>query len=141
MQARLSSSLANQEKTPNYRFGKGLYGILAKAPSRQPLTSADVTAASREEALAIISQLFSNPGDFTFVFVGDIDFETFVPLCNQYIGSLSAPRIAGVPYKVNPDFEYTTGATNVNEKMDMQTPQTWVAITANAKIPTRPRLA
>ena len=139
MQARLSSSLANQEKTPNYRFGKGLYGILAKAPSRQPLTSADVTAASREEALAIISQLFSNPGDFTFVFVGDIDFETFVPLCNQYIGSLSAPRIAGVPYKVNPDFEYTTGATNVNEKMDMQTPQTWVAITANAKIPYSPK--
>lgn len=134
MQAKLVATLGNQEKTPDYKFATGFYSILYKAAASQPLSTDDVKSASRDESLEVIRHLFSNAGDFTFVFVGDVDLDSIVPLCNQYIGSLRAPRIAGVPYKVNPDFEPTKGATTVQETMDMQTPQTWVAVTANAKL-------
>jgi zinc protease len=135
MQNRLVAMLANQESTPDYLFGKGLQNNLYAAAAQQQISSESVKAASLDESNAVIKQLYSNPADFTFTFVGDIDIDTFLPLVNQYIGSLKAPRIASIKYAPVADWEVRNGNSTEQDKMEMQTPQTYVAILSTAKMP------
>ena len=135
MQAMLEAMLANQESTPEYRSEAGALKSLYKAAAKQEISTADVKAANREEAIAIVHNLFANPADFTFVFAGDVNVDSITDLCNRYIGSIPAPRIAGVPYKLNPDFEPTVGAAETTETMAMETPQTYVNITLTGNMP------
>jgi zinc protease len=134
-QNRLAAMLANQENTPNFLFGKGVQKDLYKAAGQQQISTEAVNAANLDEANAVVKQLFSNPADFTFTFVGDIDLNTFIPLVDQYIGSLTAPRIAGIAYAPKADWEVTAGNSTDQDKVAMQTPQTYVAIVATGNMP------
>jgi zinc protease len=135
MQNRLAAMLANQENTPNFLFGKGVQKDFYKAAGQQQISTEAVNAANLDEANAVVKQLFSNPADFTFTFVGDIDLNTFIPLVDQYIGSLTAPRIAGIAYAPKADWEVTAGNSTDQDKVAMQTPQTYVAIVATGNMP------
>jgi zinc protease len=135
MQNRLVAMLENQENTPNFKFGKGLQQNLYASASQQQISSEAVKAANLDESNAIAKQLYANPADFTFTFVGDIDLNTFIPLVDQYIGSLTAPRIAGISYAPKADWEITKGSATDQDKMEMQTPQTYVAVVASASVP------
>jgi zinc protease len=135
MQNRLGAMLANQENTPNFLFGKGVQKDLYKAAGQQQISTEMVNGANLDEANAVIKQLFANPADFTFTFVGDIDLNTFIPLVDQYIGSLSAPRIASPNYATKADWEITPGNSTDQDKVAMQTPQTYVAIAVSGAMP------
>jgi zinc protease len=135
MQNRLVAMLENQENTPNFKFGKGVQQNLYASASQQQISSEAVKAANLDESNAIAKQLYANPADFTFTFVGDIDLNTFIPLVDQYIGSLTAPRIAGISYAPKADWEVTKGSATDQDKMEMQTPQTYVAVVASASVP------
>ena len=54
--------------------------------------------ANYPEMVDMIHQLLSNAGDYTFIFVGNIDETTFKPLMEQYLATLpaAAPRKAKV---------------------------------------------
>jgi zinc protease len=134
MQNRLEAMLANQESTPNFQFGKGVQKHLYASPAQQQISTELVKAATVDESNAVLKQLFANPADFTFTFVGDIDLNTFVPLVDQYIGSLTAPRIAGISYAPKADWEITKGSATDQDKIEMQTPQTYVAIVASGNL-------
>ena len=135
LSAKLKSQLANILKNPQVVWQAGMTKNRYKAAALQFPTVKDVETANREEAEQIIRDMFSNPGDFTFVFVGDVNVEELTKLCDTYIGSIAAPRIAGIPAKHNPDYEPITGANTVVDYMEMTEPQVWTAITMSAKVP------
>lgn len=65
-------------------------------PRRQPLRPADLDQISLDRALSVYQERFANAGDFTFLFVGNVDPKTLKPLVERYIGGLpgssSAPN-------------------------------------------------
>lgn len=138
-QARFAGLLANQEADPQYIFGKELTKSLYAAPARQAISVDAINNASRETTLEIVHQMMAHPGRFTLVFVGDIDLDTFIPMADQYLGNIRADRSMPVQYVVNPAFEATLGNAMTEKTTAMQTPQTWVAITAGASMDYTPK--
>ena len=135
MQQRIASILGNQEVDPQYIWQKEMLASLYKAPAKQAISTDIINKADRATTLNIIHQMLAHPGRFTIAFVGDIDMETFVPLADQYLGSLTANRSMPVQYVINPDFEFAKGSATTEKTTTMQTPQTYVAITASANMP------
>ena len=134
-QTRFKSILGNQESDPQYIWQKEMMSTLYNAPAKQAISSAIIDKADRQTTLDLIHEMMAHPGRFNLVFVGDIDMNTFVPLADQYLGSLTAPRSMPVQYVQNPDFEFTKGSVTVEKTTPMQTPQTYVSITASANMP------
>ncbi|MDO5396062.1 MAG: insulinase family protein [Bacteroidales bacterium] len=135
MQGMFEAILANQESTPDYKSEAGAAKSLYKIADRMVPTTAAVKEAKRDVSESLAHEMLANPAEYTFAFVGDINIDSITALCNQYIGNLVTPRIAPVPYKVNPDYEPYTGANETDETMVMETPQTYVTITLSANIP------
>ncbi len=128
--------LANQESNPQYIFQRDLSKALFKAPAKQAISVEAIEAAQLDATLDIIHKMLAAPSDYTFVFVGDIDPETFTTLASQYLGTLpAAAKNASISLKANPAFECATGKTDNNFTTKMETPQTWVFIGVNAKLP------
>ncbi|MDE6396584.1 MAG: insulinase family protein, partial [Muribaculaceae bacterium] len=134
-QAQISSVLANQENNPQYIFGKEFYSSQYTSPLKQVLSVDAVKGADRQGTLDIIHSMLAHPSRFTMVFVGDINMDEFMPLADQYLGSIRADRSMPVPFVTNPAFEPTLGAATITKTTKMETPQTWVAITAGATLP------
>jgi zinc protease len=135
-QSSISGILANQESTPQYLFSKGALANLFKAASRQALSVADVNAADRQATLDIVHSMVANAADYTFVFVGNIDMDTFKPLMEQYIATLPANAKKATKSITNrEDIEPILGACNIRETTAMETPQSWVFIGSIAKVP------
>lgn len=131
----IKSILGNQESDPQYIWNKEMLASLFKAPARQMISSEIIDKADRQTTLDLIHEMMAHPGRFTLVFVGDIDMDKFVPLANQYLGTLTAPRSMPVQYVQNSDYEFTKGTAKIEKKTPMQTPQTYVSITASANMP------
>ncbi len=55
---------------------------------RQPLTAEDLEAANHDASLDFYKDRFADVGDFTFVFVGNVDEKTLEPLVTTYLASL-----------------------------------------------------
>jgi zinc protease len=135
-QSSISGVLANQESTPEYLFSKGALSNLFKADSRQALSVADIKAADRQATLDIVHSMVANAADFTFVFVGNIDMDTFKPLMEQYIATLPADAKKATKGITNrADIEPILAASNVRETTAMETPQSWVFIGSIANVP------
>lgn len=116
--------LANQESTPDYAFQKLVMSTLYKAASQQAISTAAISAATREATLDIVHKMLANPADYTFVFVGSIDMATFKPLMEQYLATLPTGG-ASVVYAPVPAVEPVKGTATVEQSMAMATPQTW----------------
>lgn len=138
-QTRFAGLLKNQEADPQYIFGKELNSSLYAAPSHQVISVDAINKADRETTINLLHQVMAHPGRFTLVFVGDIDMKTFVPLVDQYLGSLPADRSMPLQYKPDPAFEFTLGTATTEKTTKMETPQTWVAITAGAGLEYTPK--
>ena len=59
---------------------------------RRPVTPEVVEKVDLDRALAIYKERFADAGDFTFVFVGNIDLERLKVLSAQYLGSLPTKK-------------------------------------------------
>jgi zinc protease len=87
--SRSKAGIANRSNSPEAVFGDTVSLVLGKYHyRRQPITAAKMDSISLEKAFTIYKERFSNAGDFTFVFTGSIDTATFIPLVEQYLGSL-----------------------------------------------------
>ncbi len=135
-QAAHIASLANQESNPMFTFQKLITGKLFTSPMRQVLTVDDVKNADLATINSIVKDMTANAADYTFIFVGDIDTATFVPLMEQYIATLPAdPKKATTEYVKNPAFELPSKAPQASETTKMETPQTWALICVYGKMP------
>ncbi|HWB74584.1 MAG TPA: insulinase family protein [Nannocystaceae bacterium] len=57
-------------------------------PRRQPLTTEMLEEANHDAALDFYKERFADLGDFTFVFVGNVDEKTLEPMVAMYLASL-----------------------------------------------------
>ena len=86
--------------------------------------------------MKIVRDMLANAADYTFVFVGAIDPETFVPLMEQYIATLPAnAKKLSNKIATNPAFEMATGSATDIYTTKMQTPQTWAFVGVDGNMP------
>ncbi|MDE5727496.1 MAG: insulinase family protein [Duncaniella sp.] len=129
LQKAYSGMIANQEKTPEYQFGKVLQADLFKSAKRQALSAEVFNAASREQLLEMAHELTANAADYTFVFVGNVDPDALRPLVETYIASLpSTGKATDAKPAYDPALFFTTGTETTTHTYPMATPQTYVAI-------------
>ncbi len=57
-------------------------------PRRQPMTMASLDRVDHDAALSVYKDRFAEAGDFTFVFVGNVELATLQPLVETYLASL-----------------------------------------------------
>lgn len=136
LQSKYAGILRNQESNPDYIFGRDAMKSLFDSPRRLPITSEDVEAANRENILNIIHNATANAADFTFVFVGNIDMDTFRPLVEQYIATLPADASKAVKEMgFDAALQPRNGKINDAYNTKMQTPQTTALIMASGTLP------
>lgn len=136
LQNRYAGILKNQESNPQYIFSRDLSKALFANPRMQTLTSEDVMGANRENILNIIHSMTANAADYTFVFVGNIDMDTFRPLVEQYIATLPADTSkVDRQIVINPTLQMKGGKGVDTFTTKMETPQTWVFIGSTAEMP------
>lgn len=132
----MAGILANQESNPQYQFQRVLMKTLFDAPAHQALSSADIKNADREYLVKSVREMLANAADYTFVFVGSIDTETFIPLMEQYIATLPA-NVKKMENKFVNDvaFELKAGSDVNTYTTKMETPQVWAFIAAAGEMP------
>lgn len=140
---RIKGILANQLKNPQVVFQKGYLKSLYKSPAKQFPSIEDLDNASREECENIVRTMYANPADFTITLVGDFTVDQAKELCDKYIGSIVPSTTATVPFVLNPDLEFATGANVCDESLKMTEPQVWTNITlsTNATFTAKDRMA
>lgn len=128
--------IGGQESTPEYIFSKYLTETLFKAPSAQAISSAIIDKADAAASNTIVKNALANAADYTFMFIGNVDLATLVPLLEQYIATLPAnAATATASVTTNPDFEPVLGTDKNVSTTKMETPQSWVFIGLFAKMP------
>ncbi len=135
-QAKLLNDLQNADVDPQYTWLKLVMKSIFASKAQQKPGIDDVNAADRNAILDIIHKSVANAADFTFVFVGDIDLDTFIPLAEQYIATLPATSTQPIgKVEINEAREFTPGKNDITETMKMQTPQTYCFIILDADMP------
>ena len=81
--------IANRGADPNQVFGDTIQVTLSQYDHRaRPLTPATFAEIDGHKAFAFFKDRFANAGDFTFLFVGNVDTVALKPLVEKYIASL-----------------------------------------------------
>ncbi|MFQ5709964.1 MAG: M16 family metallopeptidase [bacterium] len=90
-QARIKGLLENRQASPQAAFRDTLQVILTQHNFRtRPWSEAMLREMDLQESLQIYRNRFADASDFTFIFVGNIDFHKFKPLVQSYLGALPA---------------------------------------------------
>ena len=124
--------LHNQENNPQYIFQTKIYEALYNSPRLKALSVEAVQGAQRAQIIEVAKAMTANAADFTFTFVGNVDIETLRPLVEQYIASLpgDAKKANKTVKEFDPQFNMKGGKGIDTYTAKMETPQTWVYITA-----------
>ena len=79
----------NKALDPERTFFEEMSSVTSsKHPRYAPETVEMINKVDHDRALALYKERFADAGDFTFVFVGNIDVATLQPLVESYLGSL-----------------------------------------------------
>lgn len=86
---RSRESLLNQEMDPGIAFYDSInYAIKMGHPRTQRFNSAMLAQTDYNKILAMHRDRYKDAGDFTFVFIGNVDVEKMKPMITTYLGSL-----------------------------------------------------
>jgi len=81
--------LANRGVSPEGTFFDTVSVTMAShSPRARPVTADALNEVRADRAYQIFRDRFSDPSDFTFIFVGNVETATLKPLVEQYIGAL-----------------------------------------------------
>jgi zinc protease len=87
--SQMKAMVANQMASPEWAFSEAMQRILTQGHHRaRPMTPALIEEMDLEKSLAFYKDRFADAGDFTFVFVGNIDLAVTRPLVEKYLGAL-----------------------------------------------------
>ncbi len=82
-------SVRNRELDPQRSFFEKMNAVTSSNhPRYAPETTEMVGLVDHDKSLAVFKERFSDLGDFTFVFIGNLDLATLQPLVETYLGSL-----------------------------------------------------
>lgn len=122
---RIRINLQNSEKNPQRVFADAIKNTVYPGNAlMQNVTVASLDAVDYEETLKMVKNVLSNATDYSFVFTGNIDLDTFCPLVEQYIATLPVS-----PVKAEKEATSLLNAQGqiINQfKQQMQTPATMV---------------
>src|SRR5439155_638003 len=83
--------LANRGASPDAVFQDTVQVTMGQHSFRaRPLTPATFNEVNAENALAFYKDRFADAGDFTFIFVGNVDTTALKPMVERYLASLPA---------------------------------------------------
>ena len=89
LKSKMKSYLENQSNDPQSAFNDTLQVTLANYHFRsRPLTVKLLDEINPDKSLSIFKDRFRDAGDFTFVFIGNIDTIVFKPFVETYLGGL-----------------------------------------------------
>lgn len=89
--SRMASQLDNRSASPEAAFSDTFKVVTSNYhPRVRPLTKEVLAEANFERIEAIAKERFSNPGNLTYVFVGNFDEAKLKPLIETYLASLPA---------------------------------------------------
>lgn len=89
MIAQSKAALANRAASPDVAFMDTLMTTLAQNYFRaRPMTVELIDEMNLDKSYAFYKDRFSDAGDFTFIFVGNLDLEVMKPLVERYLGAL-----------------------------------------------------
>jgi len=121
----IKSQLKNLMSEPSYIFSlnttKAKYG---DNPRMQEMTYEDAEKLNYDRIIEIYKQIYSNPGSFTFSFVGNVDEATLKPLVEQYLASLPSGNKNVTYGKI--DTSIRKGKFDNTFDQEMKTPKTSV---------------
>ena len=87
----LQATLANREAMPDAAFNDAVEAAVTQNHLRsRPLTLDQLPQLNLDKSLQFYKDRFADASDFTFIFVGNIDQNTFRPLVERYLASLPA---------------------------------------------------
>ena len=90
-QTRLKAQLENRASSPEQIFWDTVRSAISDDHIRsRPWTTEILSEMSLEQSLAIYRNRFADAGDFTFIFVGNLDPAAIRPLIETYLGGLPA---------------------------------------------------
>ena len=82
-------ALINRDAAPATAFNDAFNRIITQDhPRERPATVATLEKTDLEKSFAFYRDRFADAGDYTFIFVGDIDLETMRPAVERYLGAL-----------------------------------------------------
>jgi zinc protease len=91
MTTQLREVLANRAASPEVAFQDTLQTTLSRGHYRaRPMTVETIAGMDLDKSCAFYKDRFADAGDFTFIFVGNIDIAAMEPLVERYLGSLPA---------------------------------------------------
>jgi len=89
LQTRIKAIVKNRSASPMAAFQDTLQNTLTQYHYRsRPLTLGLLDEMNLEKSYAFYKDRFADAGDFTFVFVGNLDLEKVKPLVRRYLGGL-----------------------------------------------------
>ncbi|MCX6571727.1 MAG: insulinase family protein [Candidatus Aminicenantes bacterium] len=89
IKSQLKTFLENRQQSPETVFSDTLRKTMQRdQPRFRPMTVEEIPRMSLEKSLAFYRDRFADAGDFTFVFVGNLDLEKIKPLVCRYLASL-----------------------------------------------------
>ena len=139
----LVDAYANIESDPSYALQRELYATLYDQPERIKVrTAEDMKALTFEQYQKVYKQLFANPDDFTFYFVGNFNEAELKPLVEKYLGSFK--KVKGTSnYNVENLVGYQTGDRTNRFTTVMEMPKTaiYYALSGNIDLTLKNRIA
>lgn len=89
VKARVSANIANRQNSPQAVFQDAISAkLFGDHPRHRPLSMELLDEMEPGLSLEVFRDRFQNAGDFTFVFVGAIEIESFRELVGRYVASL-----------------------------------------------------
>jgi zinc protease len=83
--------LANQENSPAFWYNRELSSVMSQDhPRTRPMTAARLAEMDLDKSMAFYKARLVDAGDFTFVFVGNLDVAAMRPLAERYLATLPA---------------------------------------------------
>jgi zinc protease len=95
------SRMVFQENDPNAAFNREIVRTIFGNPRFHPMEMQDLERVSLEDAMAFINGCF-NPGDYVFVFTGNLNLPMFRPLLETYLASIPRSAAFGESTGINP---------------------------------------
>lgn len=121
----LITQYQNADKNPSFIFNKRL--MQTQYPGNPFMGSLDVNVVSNadyQKSFELLKGALANAADYKFVFVGNVDIETFKPMLEQYIATLPASK--PTKEKVVTPLVTARGIINETFVQPMQNPGTQV---------------
>lgn len=130
----IKTILKNNDKNPTSVFQRAVAkATYAGNPMFQQPSVELLEAGNYARELEIVKSSLKNAADFTFIFTGKIDLDTFKPLVEQYIAALpSTGKKGATPAKLT-SINIAEGVVNDTFKQPMQVPSTMVLTNISGK--------